>query len=77
MYPTEIFVPEIQYPNRSYQVEVCKFVTWTISPYNENILQVYVKPKAYWPRYQYEDVDGGTGEENTSVVAYITITPTL
>ena len=43
-FPTEIFVPKLQYPNKQYVVETSKDVTWRQSPENEDILQLFVVP---------------------------------
>lgn len=44
IFPTEIFVPELQYPNKQYVVEVSKDLTWRRSPFNEDIIQIFVLP---------------------------------
>ena len=43
-YPTEIFVPKLQYPRKEYIVEVSKDISWRISPSNEDIIQLFVAP---------------------------------
>ena len=43
-FPTEIFVPKLQYPNMQYAVETSKDLTWTLSPFNEDIIQIFVVP---------------------------------
>ena len=43
-YPTEIFVPKLQYPNKQYVVEMSKDITWIESPQNEHIIQVFLIP---------------------------------
>merc|ERR1712080_166752 len=43
-YPTEIAVPEMQYPNESYKVNASEWVEWRVAPYNRNIIQVLHDP---------------------------------
>ena len=43
-FPTEIFVPELHYPNKQYTVVVSRGVVWKLSPFNENIIQIFVNP---------------------------------
>ena len=43
-FPTEISVPEMQYPDGSYIVKASDSVQWIISPYNPNIIQVIHDP---------------------------------
>ena len=43
-FPTEIAVPEMQYPGGSYRVNASEMVTWKVAPYNPNIIQVIHDP---------------------------------
>ena len=49
-FPTEIFVPEIHYPNKQYVVKTSEDITWRLSADNENILQLYLKPATFTNR---------------------------
>ena len=46
-FPTEIFVPKIHYPNKKYIVKTSKDITWRVSPQNEDILQLFIKPSLF------------------------------
>ena len=43
-FPTEIAVPEMQYPGGSYRVKASELVQWQVAPYNPNIIQVIHDP---------------------------------
>lgn len=43
-FPTEIFVPKLQYPNKKYVIKMSKDITWIESPQNEHIIQVFPIP---------------------------------
>ena len=43
-FPTEISVPELQYPNRSYSVVTSDTVQWQLAAYNPNIIQIIHDP---------------------------------
>ena len=62
-FPTEIFVPKLQYPNKMYTVEVSKGLTWRTSPNNNNIIQIFVNP-TFWVN-------------NSEMSAFISIKPKL
>lgn len=61
-FPTEIFIPKIHYPNRKYVVKTSDDITWRISPKNEDILQLFLKPSIFT-------------NEVTATSSFITITP--
>ena len=61
-FPTEIFVPKIHYPNKKYIVKTSKDLTWRVSPQNEDILQLFIKPSLFT-------------NEVTTTSSFITITP--
>ena len=63
-YPTEIFVPKIHYPNKKYTVETSNDLTWRVSPKNEDILQLFIKPSLFT-------------NEVTTTSSFIAITPKL
>ena len=63
-YPTEIFVPKIHYPNKKYTVKTSNDLTWRVSPNNEDILQLFIKPSLFT-------------NEVTTTSSFITITPKL
>ena len=43
-FPTEIFVPELHYPDKQYTVVASRGIVWQLSPLNENIVQFFVNP---------------------------------
>ena len=43
-FPTEIFVPELHYPDKQYTVVASRGVVWQISPLNQNIIQIFLNP---------------------------------
>ena len=43
-FPTEIAVPEMQYPGGKFAVNLSDMVSWNIAPYNPNIIQVTHNP---------------------------------
>ena len=43
-FPTEIAVPELQYPDGSYRVNASELVQWQVAPYNPNVIQVIHDP---------------------------------
>ena len=61
-FPTEIFVPQIHYPEKQYVVETSHDITWRISPQDDNVLQLFLKPSIF------------TNQVNTAP-SFITITP--
>jgi len=44
-FPTEIAVPEMQYPGGSFTVILSDMVSWNIAPYNPNIIQIIHDPQ--------------------------------
>jgi hypothetical protein len=40
-YPTEIFIPPLQYPKLQYQIDFSAILKWHISDLNPNIVQIY------------------------------------
>ena len=45
LFPTEISVPDLQYPNYSYIITTSETLEWKLSPYNSNIIQVFHNPE--------------------------------
>ena len=44
-FPTEIAVPEMQYPGGRFKVNLSDLVSWNIAPYNPNIIQIIHDPQ--------------------------------